>query len=81
MVNFGSIVGAIGIGRGATFCPESERFSNHMTVSCIRARVFYADGKWFVRDMDSTNDTHLNGIQVNVNENMLIRDMGQLFSR
>ena len=72
------IAGALGIGRDNTFCAEAARFSGHMTVSEVHARVFYSQGNWFVRDLGSTNGTFVNGVKLSVDEDHVICDGDQL---
>jgi hypothetical protein len=72
------IVGALGIGRDMSFCPEAARFSGYVTVSGVHARIFYSDRRWFVRDLGSTNGTFLNGVQIGSNEDHGISDGDQV---
>lgn len=49
------------IGRSAKGMELFLRLDNPKVISRIHCQIFYKEGKWYIRDMDSTNNTFLNG--------------------
>ncbi|MCS7243117.1 MAG: FHA domain-containing protein [Candidatus Calescibacterium sp.] len=42
--------------------------SNPKIISRIHCQVFYRGGKWYIKDLNSTNNTFLNGVKLSPNE-------------
>lgn len=68
------VAGQLGIGREAEFSPISGRLDAFPTVSRRHAVVSAAQGRWTVRDLDSTNGTWVNGARLAEGETRAIHD-------
>ena len=71
-------VGSVTVGRDPRSCSASEQFASYLTLSGIHARIFCADGEWFIKDLGSTNGTYLNGVQIEAEVDAVLSDSDQL---
>ncbi|MFN3477741.1 MAG: FHA domain-containing protein [bacterium] len=49
------------IGRAAKGSQLFFKLDNPKVISRLHCQIFFKDDKWYIRDMDSTNNTFLNG--------------------
>ncbi|MFN3995429.1 MAG: FHA domain-containing protein [bacterium] len=49
------------IGRAAKGAQLFLKLDNPKVISRLHCQIFFKDDKWYIRDMDSTNNTFLNG--------------------
>lgn len=56
------------IGRIAKGTEIFQKLDNPKVISRLHCQVFFKDNQWFIRDMDSTNNTFLNGNRLIANK-------------
>jgi hypothetical protein len=76
------ILGALQIGVDEAYSDQASMFSRYIYVSRIHARIFCLDNEWRIRDMGSRNGTFVNGVRLDPNVDVSIRNGDELrFSR
>ncbi len=56
------------VGRTAKGMEIFEKLSNPKVISRLHCQLIFKDNKWYIRDLDSTNNTFLNTRKLEINE-------------